>query len=81
MRDLNDKLVALAMSQLRSKNYQDDVEVYAHAYFAAADITTGPRCSWITSRDIMRLSTGATSMNSPCSSTAATTTPLPDSTR
>ncbi|CDS40761.1 coiled coil domain containing protein 39 [Echinococcus multilocularis] len=77
-RELNEKLVALTMSQLRSKD-QKGVEVQARVYLAAADIITGPRSSWAPLRDTTRLS-GTSSTGNPCSSAAATT-PSPTSTR
>ncbi|EUB63784.1 Coiled-coil domain-containing protein [Echinococcus granulosus] len=78
-RDLNEKLVALTMSQLRSKD-QKGVEVQARVYLAAADIITGPRSSWAPLRDTTRLS-GTSSTGTPCSSAAVTTIPSPTSTR
>ncbi|KAL5112749.1 Coiled-coil domain-containing protein 39 [Taenia crassiceps] len=74
-RDLNGKLVALTMSQLRSKKDQKGVEAHARAYFAAANIITDPWPSWAPSRDTIKLLSGAPPVGTSCPSAAAITSP------
>ncbi|VDK31837.1 unnamed protein product [Taenia asiatica] len=80
-RDLNEKLVALTMSRLQSKKDQKAVEAHARAYLAAADITTGPRPSWVSVRDTNKLLSGASSTGTSCPNTAITAKTLPNTTR
>ncbi|KAL5965839.1 hypothetical protein TSMEX_006430 [Taenia solium] len=80
-RDLNEKLVALTMSRLQNKKDQKGVEAHARAYLAAADITTGPRSSWVPVRDTNKLLSGASSTGTSCPNTAITAKTLPNTTR